>query len=76
MKRKINITFEVSTEVEVDLPDGQEISTYVSNNYNEIVTKAKETIKTEGVDKYLTWDTCSWSDDDEVFDIDEFILRS
>ena len=74
MKRKINITFEVSTEVEVDIPEGQEISAYVSDNYNDIVTKAKETIKTEGVDKYFTWDACSWSDDDEVIDLDEMLL--
>lgn len=75
MKQTINITFEVSTEIEVDVPDSYNtLAQYVYDNHRDIVQQAKEQIINDGLDKQMTWNNCSWSDNDEVFDVDEFLV--
>ena len=65
MKQKINITFEVKTTIEVDIPEGFEsLGDYVLNNKNAIAAAAREKVLEEGINQKLSWDNLYWSNPD------------
>lgn len=62
MKRKVDITFEVKTTIEVDVPDVIQTDNYIVNHKKEIADIAKQNLLSEGVDHQLNWDNLLWQD--------------
>lgn len=76
MKQKISVTFEVKTEVEVDVPNSYDrLDQFVLEHKNDITQQAKQNVMGD-VEKQLTWDNLLWSEKDEgvVLDFSNFKL--
>ena len=76
MKQKISVTFEVKTEVEVDVPNSYDrLDQFMLEHKNDITQQAKQNVMGD-VEKQLTWDNLLWSEKDEgvVLDFSNFKL--
>lgn len=72
MKRKIEVTFEVRTTVEVDCPEGERLDWVVLANRENITKEAREALLREGVENQLCWEHLVWNDADyKEFDMSE-----
>ena len=70
MKKKLYITFEVQTEVEVDIPEHYaSTSNYVVGHRDEIVADARKKVLDEGIENQLTWENFTWNDSNIEIDL-------
>lgn len=62
MKKKIDVTFEVKTTIEVDVPEGYETTdAFVVSNKEEIAKAAKEKLFNDGIEHFFGWDNLYWN---------------
>lgn len=66
MKQKIDVTFEVKTTIEVDVPDDNNLSKYVMNHKHELAKQARQQVLDGGVEQQLIWDNLLWNEQGAV----------
>lgn len=73
MKKKIDITFGISTQIEVDIPESSSVDEFIVNHKDEITNIAKDSLSKESIDNQMSWDNLTWSEYDYGYiDLDAF----
>ena len=73
MKKKIDVTFGISTQIEVDIPESSRVDEFIVNHKDEITNIAKNSLSKENIDNQMSWDNLIWSEDDYGYiDLDAF----
>ena len=70
MKKKLYITFEIPTEIEIEVPEHySSTSNFVVGHKDEIIAAASKKLLEEGIEKQFNWDNFSWSDSNVEIDL-------
>jgi hypothetical protein len=64
MKRKIDITFEIKTQVEIEVPDIIRLDNYICHHKKELTDIARKNLPTKEINKQLSWDNLIWCEHD------------
>ena len=62
MKRKIDVTFEVTTQIEVDVPNGLKLEDHIASHKNEIAKQAREQLFDSDIKSQFSWNNLVWSE--------------
>ena len=67
MKRKVDITFEVKTTIEVDVPDNyKRLNDYIADHKSDIAKQAREQVLDGGINTQLSWNNLVWNEEGAV----------
>ena len=67
MKRKVDITFEVKTTIEVYVPDNyKRLNDYIVDHKSDIAKQAREQVLDGGINTQLSWNNLVWNEEGAV----------